>query len=78
MLLMLVMSISAKEKQHIVTADEAGAYLNAEMDDFILVTFKRRALNIMCKVNPEYTKLIWEENGQMRCTYNWQKLSIDV
>ena len=61
---MLLLSIASKEKHHVVTADIAGAYLNAEMDDFVLVKFKGPALNIMYKVNPEYTKLIQKENGQ--------------
>ena len=34
------------------------------MDEFVLVKSKGRALDIMCKVDPEYTKLIWKENGQ--------------
>ena len=58
------MSIAAKEKQHVMTADVAGAYLSAEMDDFVMVKFKGWALDIMCKVNQEYTKLVWKENGQ--------------
>ena len=61
---MLLLSIASKEKHHVVTADIAGAYLNAEMDDFVLVKFKGPALNIMYKVNPEYTKLIQKENEQ--------------
>ena len=35
-----------------------------KMNDFVLVKFKGRALDIMCKVNPECIKLIWKENGQ--------------
>ena len=62
--LMLILLIAAKEKHHVVTANVAGAYLNAKMDDFVLVKFKGRALNIMCQVNPEYTKLIWKAHGQ--------------
>ncbi len=59
MSLMLILSIAAKEKCHVVTADVAGAYQNAEMDDFILAKFKGRALNIMCKVNSEYTNSLF-------------------
>ena len=71
-LLMLTLSIAAKEKQHVATVNVTRAYLNAEMDDFFMVKFIGRALDIMCKVNPEYTKLIvavdelagrvWEED----------------
>ena len=57
-LLMLIMSKVAKEKCHVVTANVAEAYLNAEMDDFVPVKFKGQALDIMCKANPEYTKLV--------------------
>ena len=32
MSLMLIMPVAAKEKRHVVTADVARAYLNAEMD----------------------------------------------
>ena len=38
--LMLLTSIAAKEKCHIVTVGVAGTYLSAEMDDFLLMQFK--------------------------------------
>ena len=47
-----------------MTVEVAGNYLHAEMDDFVLVKFKGQTLDIMCKVNPEYTKLIQKENEQ--------------
>ena len=64
-LLVLTLSIAAKDKHHVVAADVARVYLNAKMDDFVLVKFKGRALDIMCKINPKYNNLIcWKENGQ--------------
>merc|ERR1712137_162364 len=44
--LMVIAAIAAKEKRDVATADVAGAYLNAEMDEFVLVKFTGRALEI--------------------------------
>ena len=62
--LMLIMSVAAKERRKVATADVAGAYLHADMDDFVLVKFTGTALDLMCKVNPEYKKLIRIRNGK--------------
>mmetsp|Transcript_5587 Transcript_5587/g.8159 ORF Transcript_5587/g.8159 Transcript_5587/m.8159 type:complete len:310 (+) Transcript_5587:361-1290(+) len=62
--LMQIMSVAAKERRKVATADVAGAYLHADMDDFVLVKFTGTALDMMCKVNPEYKKLIQIRNGK--------------
>ena len=62
--LMLMMSIAAKEKRKVATADVAGAYLHADMDDFVLVKFTGSALKLMCKVNPAYEKLVRVRDGK--------------
>jgi len=62
--LMLMMSIAAKEGRKIATADVAGAYLHADMDDYVLVKFTGTALDLMCKVNPKYENLVRVRNGK--------------
>ena len=44
--LMLLALIASKETCHIVTVGVAGTYLNAEMDYFLLMKFKERALEV--------------------------------
>ena len=51
------------ERQDVATADVVGAYLNALMDDKVLVQVCEAEVNMLCKVNPEYTKLTTHENS---------------
>ena len=61
---MVIAAIAAKEKRDVATADVAGAYLNAEMDEFVLVKFTGRALEIICEVNPSFKAGIRKEKGR--------------
>ena len=62
--LMIISAIAAKEERDVATADIAGAYLHAEMDDFVLVKFSGRALQIICEVNPKFREGIRKERGR--------------
>jgi hypothetical protein len=43
-------------------ANVEGAYLHADMEDFVLLKLAGEAVNIMCQVNPKYEKFVVIEN----------------
>jgi hypothetical protein len=47
----------------VATADVAGAYLKAYMDDYVLMKFTGASVEILCQLNPEHTKNVTIENG---------------
>ncbi len=59
--LLLSLIIDTKENRCVSCADVAGAYLNADMDEKVLVTFIGEEVDIMCRVNPAYKKHILYE-----------------
>ena len=62
--LMISLMIDAKERRHVATADVGGAYLHADMEDFVLLKLVREAVDIMCQVNPKYENCVVIENGK--------------
>ena len=50
--------IDAVEDQHVVVADVTGAYLNADMDDFVLIRLSGEDVDMMCNANPAYEDFI--------------------
>jgi hypothetical protein len=56
--------IDAKERCDVATADVEGAYLHADMEDFVLLKLVGKAVDIMCQVNPKYEKFVVIENGK--------------
>lgn len=62
--LMLSLVVDAFEKRDVATADVAGAYLNADMKDFVVVRVDGDAVDIMVKVNPKYEGFVTVENGR--------------
>ena len=61
--LILSIIIDAYEQRDVATADVAGAYLKAFMDDFVLMKFTGESVDILCKMNPEHSKFVNFENG---------------
>ena len=61
--LMLSLMIDALEQRDVATADVAGAYLHAEMDEFVLIKLTGDAVNIMCKANKKYEAYVTLEGG---------------
>ena len=55
---MITMMIDAKEKRDVATADVAGAYLKADMDDFVVMKFYEKDVRILCKMNGEYEQFV--------------------
>ena len=50
--LMISVMIDAHERRNVATADVAGAYLKANMDDFVIIKFTGESVDILCKMNP--------------------------
>ena len=61
--LMLSLIIDSVEERDVATADVVGAYLLADMDDFVLVKLTGDAVDIMCKANNKYESFVAVENG---------------
>jgi len=62
--LMLSIIIDAFENRDVATANIEGAYLHADMEDFVLLKMVGEVTDIMCKVNLKYTSFITIENGK--------------
>jgi hypothetical protein len=62
--LMLSLLIDAHERRDVATADVAGAYLHANMEDFTLLKMEGESVDIMCSVDKNYTKYVCYENGK--------------
>jgi len=56
--------IDAKERRDVATADIEGAYLHADMEEFVLLKLVGEAVDVMCQVNPKYEKFVVIENGK--------------
>jgi hypothetical protein len=63
--LMISLMIDPKERRDVAMADVEGAYLHADMEDFVLLKLVGKAVDIMCQVNPKYEKFVVIENGKM-------------
>ena len=61
--LMLTIMIEACEARDVATADVAGAYLKADMKDFVIMKFTGESLDILCKTKHEYTQFIAMEGS---------------
>ena len=55
--------IDAVEDRHVVVADVTGAYLNADMDDFVLIRLTGDDVNMMCDANPTYERFVTTDHG---------------
>lgn len=51
--LMISIAIDAKEDREVATADVEGAYLNADMDDEVIMVFEGNMVDYMVQANPE-------------------------
>ena len=60
--------INALERRVVATADVAGAYLNADMDDYVLMCLVGDDVDLMCDVNPSYGPYVTRE-GRKRVLY---------
>ena len=60
---MLCLIAAAHEGRDVATADVRGAYLHAEMDDFVVVKLQGKIVDILCDRNPSYRKFVVQEKG---------------
>ena len=63
--LMIVLIQAAREGRNIHTAYVRGAYLHAEMDDFLVIKLQGQIVDILCEMKPEYKKFVVYENGKV-------------
>ena len=66
--ILLTLMIDAFERRDVATADVAGAYLNADMDDYVLMRLVGEDVALMCDVNPSYKPYVTKE-GSKRVLY---------
>ena len=62
--LFLTLLVDAAENRDIATADIAGAYLNAFMDELVILRLTGEDVDLMCDVSPEFKEYIAYENGR--------------
>ena len=63
--IMLTLIVDAMEGRDVATADVAGAYLNAKMDDYVLMRLEGEDVSLMCDVNPTYRDYVHRgKNGR--------------
>ena len=61
---LLTALIDAVEDRHVAVADVTGAYLNADMDDFVLIRLLGDDVDMMCNANPTYAEFVTCEKGR--------------
>ena len=61
--LLMTMLIDAWEDRDVATADVGGAYLHADMDEYMLLKLDGVSMEIMCKMNPMYKKCVCSGRG---------------
>jgi hypothetical protein len=61
---MIALMIDAKERCDVARADVEGAFLHANLEDFVLLKLVGEAVDIMCQVNPKYENFVVIENGK--------------
>jgi hypothetical protein len=62
--LMISLMIDAKEGRDVAIADVAGAFLHADLLDFVIMKLEGKFVDIMCSVNPAYKDYVVFEGGK--------------
>ena len=62
--LLITLLIDAKEDRDVATADVVGAYLNAYMEDFVVVKLVGDEVDIISNLNSRYREYVTIENGK--------------
>ena len=57
--LLLSCAIDASENRHVATADIEGAFLKANMDNFVVVVFEGTSAELMVRTNPEFAPYLY-------------------
>ncbi len=74
--LLLSIIIDAYERQDVTTAEVAGAYLKAYIDDFVIMKFTGKLVDILCRLDPEHAKLVMIENCLIKAIYGCVKSAL--
>ena len=61
---LLIALIDAVEDRHVVVVDVTGAYLNADMNDFVLIRLLGDDVDMMCNANPTYAEFVTYDKGR--------------
>ncbi len=61
---MLSIIIDTHEQRNVATADVAGAYLHADLEDFTLMKIEGESVDIMCNVCEDYKQFVTVEHGK--------------
>ena len=62
--LILTLIVDAVEGRDVATADVAGAYLNAIMEEFVVLKLVGEDATLMCEVHPPFHDFLEYENGK--------------
>ena len=68
--MMMSLLIDVWDKRGIVTTSVNGVYLHAKINNFTVLTFSYKAVNILCKMNNAYLKFVCLEIGK-KLMYIW-------
>ena len=68
--LMISLLINAHEHRDVATANIVGAYLLADIDDFVLVKLNGETVDIMCQVNRTFEEYVTIEKGKKPYIYS--------
>ena len=78
--LLITLLIDAWEGRDVATADVVGAYLNAYIEDFVIVKLVGDEVDIISSLNPVYKDFVISENGKkvlylqlIKALYGWIK-----
>ena len=62
--LMTSLIIDAYEGRDVACADITGAYLNADMEDLVILKVSGPTVQILCDINPELSAFVCKEHGR--------------
>lgn len=60
--------MDAHKGRDVATADVVGAYLRADVDEFVIMEFTGESVKILCKMNEKYKRFVVTE-GKTRVLY---------
>ena len=66
---MMPIMIAVYERRDVATADVAGAYLHARLDDFTLLKVEGESVDILCSVSEKYKAFVTTEKNGKKLIY---------
>ena len=62
--LLLTLITDAMEDRDVACADVTGAYLHAEMKDFVLLKLSGHGVDVLCQIDEKYKNFVIMEGGR--------------